>query len=256
MVSAPDFRPVAAALREEVLAFYAEHGDRLPPPGPHTIDTNSTLVERRGEPIVALLRERLGVATLDGLRVADLGCGFGALALLFAAHGAEVVGIDANAPRLAVGAAVARRHGLSVELRPGLLERPGLEAGAFDAAVLNNALCYLVDPADRAQALAATRALLRPGGVVVLRNPNRWHPIDQFTGLPLVGALEPDAAVRAARRLGRDRSRVRLLSPPAARRELRRAGFVAVEHVGAGTGARRALKLVARYQHLVAARPA
>ena len=89
--------------------------------------------------------------------------------------------------------------------------------------------------------------------MVVLRNPNRWHPRDQFTRLPLVQLLPVDAAATVSERLGRKRSRALATSPDRVRRELRDAGFEAVVHHAArGTARSRALKLVARYHHLTA----
>ena len=96
----------------------------------------------------------------------------------------------------------------------------------------------------------------RAGGWLVTRNPNRWHTTDQFTGLPGLQLLPPVTASGLARAAKRDRSHVRITSPPAHRRELREAGFTGIEHVAA-PGSRRpgGLKLVARYHHFVAMRP-
>jgi hypothetical protein len=90
----------------------------------------------------------------------------------------------------------------------------------------------------------------------VIRNPNRWHPRDQFTGLPLITLLPARAATRLSGRLGRPRSEVRLVSPLEAKRELRRAGFTDVT-LAASPASRwpEFMKPIARYQHLVARRP-
>jgi ubiquinone/menaquinone biosynthesis C-methylase UbiE len=199
-----------------------------------------------------------GVADVAGLRVLDLGCGFGAVSAYFAAHGAEVTGIDPNEERLQIGRKVAAAHSLPVRLVRGRMEELDLPDCSFDVAVQNNSLCYVVDRARRSAALGEALRVLRPGGTLLIRNPNRWHPVDQFTGLPLVHLLPPSAAVRAAAATGRRRSLCHLKSPPAAKRELRAAGFVDVFQPGFGEGSRKpdSLKAVARYQHLVARRPA
>jgi hypothetical protein len=59
-----------------------------------------------------------------------------------------------------------------------------------------------------------------------MRNPNRLHLRDQYTGLPLVPLLAPELALRVTHALGRHRSEVRLRSPGGAVRALRKAGFV------------------------------
>lgn len=250
------FDAVAATLRETVLGHCERNGVELEGrAGWNTLETNSGFVERRGAPLVAMAIGRLGVPSLAGLRVADLGCGFGALSAFFAFQGACVAGIDVNRPRLEVGREVALSHGLEVELTRASMEEPGLPAESFDLVVMNNSLCYLAAPGTQPRALRAAFELLAPGGAIVIRNPNRLHPVDQFTELPLLGLLEPEDAVRAAARLGRRRSLCRLVSPRTARRELLDAGFHdVVQHAG---GRRRLTRpaMFARYSHFTALRP-
>jgi SAM-dependent methyltransferase len=124
----------------------------------------------------------------------------------------------------------------------------------FDIAIMNNSFCYLVSRARRRRALANMMRALRPGGVLVVRNPSRVRLRDQFTGLPLIGVLPPALAQRAGHVLGRNRSNVRLQTVAGARRELRRAGFVAVQSVTAPGVSRPAAPFTA-YHHLVARRP-
>jgi 2-polyprenyl-3-methyl-5-hydroxy-6-metoxy-1,4-benzoquinol methylase len=254
---AAPFDAIAATLREEVLAQCERNGVELEGrAGWNTLETNSGFAERRGSPLVRIACGRLGVRTLQGLRVVDLGCGFGALSVFFAFQGATVTGIDVNRRRLEVGRRVAERHGLTVELHRQGMEEPALPQESFDLAVMNNSLCYLTEPGAQLRALRATRELLAPGGAIVIRNPNRLHPVDQFSGLPLLSLLAPADAVRVAGRLGRRRSLCRLTSPRTARRELLEAGFVrAIHHAGARSGWARPAVL-ARYSHFSALRPA
>jgi SAM-dependent methyltransferase len=242
-------------LRVEVRAFYARRDQSLDSAAARmTLDTNSTYVARRAAPLAAMLRGR-GIGTLDSIELVDLGAGFGALAVYFAALGARVTAVDVNEERFEVCRAVAERHGLAIETVRSRMERLDLPDVRFDAAIQSNSLCYIVDSEARAAALAETLRVLRSGGALVTREPNRWHPVDQFTGLPLIQALPPERAVRIARRLGRARSRVRLTSPLAARRELRAAGFDGIRHEAVTPLGRRALKPVARYHHFTAVRP-
>ncbi|MGI8876194.1 MAG: class I SAM-dependent methyltransferase [Egibacteraceae bacterium] len=252
-----DLEVLASSLRTEVLSYYELSGASLSgKAGRSTLDTNSSLIARRGAQLVQMIVSRLGVRTLEGLRLADLGCGFGALSIYFAAAGAEVTGIDRNQSRLAVGTAVAERHALRVRLLAGRMESPTLEAGSFDAVVQNNSLCYLVAGDQRLAALREAACILRRGGVLAMRNPNRWAPRDQFTGLPLVNLLPPEAAVSLAGALGRKRSLARLTSPRAARAELVAAGFSEVVQHGFFEARRPdALKRLARYHHFSALRP-
>src|SRR5213078_4104082 len=142
--------------------------------------------------------------------VLDVGSGFGALALYFAAAGAEVQGLDPHAERFAVGHAVGLDHGLNVRFDPGYIEDVRYPDASFDAVVMNNSLCYIVDRGDRRQALAQVLRVLRPGGLFVVREPNRLHPVDQFTRIPLIQLLPPRSAERVGRALRGHRSRVRL----------------------------------------------
>jgi SAM-dependent methyltransferase len=240
-----------------VLEFYAEHGERLDgAAGTNTLETNSGFVERRGAPLVEIINQSTGRGSIEGLRLLDLGCGFGALSVFFAAQGAIVTGVDPIESRLQVGSSVAASHDLAAEFKHGWMENLDLEDEAFDLAVQNNSLCYIVSRDDRRAALAETFRVLKPGGSVVIRNPNRWNPVDQFTGLPMIQLLPPGQTSRLAELLGRSRSEVRLASPLEAARELRRAGFVDVAHVASPASRWPPLmKPFARYQHVIGRRP-
>jgi 2-polyprenyl-3-methyl-5-hydroxy-6-metoxy-1,4-benzoquinol methylase len=252
-----DFAPIADSLRQRVIEFYAEQGESLDgAAGINTLETNSGFVERRAGPLVQIINRSTGRGSIEGLRLLDLGCGFGALSVFFAAQGAIVTGVDPIESRLQVGSSVAAAHDLPAEFKHGWMEDLDLDDEAFDLAVQNNSLCYIVSRDDRRAALAETRRVLRPGGSLVIRNPNRWNPLDQFTGLPMIQLLPPGPTSRLADLLGRSRSEVRLASPPEAIRELRHAGFVDVAHVASPASRWPPLmKPFARYQHLTGRRP-
>lgn len=246
------FAPVCRALRDGIIEHYRDRGEAIDDDaGLRTLDTNSTLVPQRARLMVELARGR-GLGSVEGLEVADLGCGFGALALYFAALGARVTGIDPNHERLAVAAAVAAELGLDATFRRGWVEAAPLPDAAFDLLVLNNSFCYVTERSDRREGLRHALRIARPGAWLVMRNPSLGTPLDPFTGLPLVhqlpGPLAAPALKLTAR--GRTRSQVRLMTAGAARRELRRAGF-AEARVERHRGERRP----ARYQHLTARRP-
>jgi SAM-dependent methyltransferase len=256
-VSPRDFDPIAESLRREVLAFYRERGEEVSgSAGLNTLETNSGFVERRAQPLVEILRDDARIESMDGLRVLDLGCGFGALSAFFAARGASVMGIDIKEDRLEVGRAVVAAHGLDAEFRAGRMQDLDLPDKAFDVAIENNSLPYIVPRDDRHAALSESLRVLCPGGHLLIRSANRWSTRDQFTGIPLIQLLPPNQAVAIANRLGKDRSLVRVTSGPEAVRELRHAGFEEVRSVSPPE--RRwpsFMRPVARYQHLIARRP-
>ena len=255
-MSEVDFDPIAASLRESLLDFYEERGENVDgPAGQNTLDTNSSVVERRGRPLLEVIQYRAGVGSLEGLQLLDLGAGFGALSLFFAAHGAKVTAVDPNVERFIVGRTVAAHHGLDVRFKRGRVQALKLADQRYDLAVQNNSLCYVVARQDRRRALRETLRVLRPGGLLVARNPNRWHPLDQFTGLPALHLLPPNAASRLAVRFGHPRSRVRIVSIPRARRELLEAGFVEATQERVSRERPEWLELFARYQHLSGRRP-
>jgi 2-polyprenyl-3-methyl-5-hydroxy-6-metoxy-1,4-benzoquinol methylase len=249
-----EFEPIAQSLRVAMTAHFETRGRSLEDPSVRNrIEDSSTAAEQRAQVIGELVFEATG-ESVARKRVADLGCGFGALGLWFATQGATVEGIDARKPGPAVARRVAWEHGLSAEFRKGRMEEPQLDSEAFDLAIANNSLCYLHKRAARRSALEHAHRILRPGGVLIIRDPNRWYPVDQFTSLPLIQLLGPRSAQRAARVFGRDRLLLRTRSPRAVRRELREAGFVDIHHA-AFEGRSNAHRLFTRYLHFTAFRP-
>lgn len=98
----------------------------------------------------------------SGMRVLDLACGEGRHSLAVAAHGAEVVGMDRDATRLATARELAAAHGLAVDWRVVDLEGPWPELGDFDAVLVFN---YL----DRGR-MPEVRKLVAPGGLLVMES--------------------------------------------------------------------------------------
>jgi SAM-dependent methyltransferase len=255
----PAFSPIVQELRDEIIEHYERRGKRLDTAaGRRTLDTNSTLAARRGRLLLRLLAEQ-GAPPVAGRRLLDLGAGFGALSLYFAHLGAEVVAVDPNTARMEVAVAIAARRGLPVSAVSAHAELLPLPEDSVEVVVANNSLCYIVRPDAHRNALAEIHRVLRAGGWLVARSPNRLYPRDQFTGLPLLGLLPPALAGRAAAALGRHRSEVHLRSPGGMVRQLRRAGFTEVRFK-ALPGERRGLPAgaanrLSRYHHVIARRP-
>ena len=248
----PAFAGIVHELRDHVIGHCERSGERLDTPaGAMTLDTNSVLAPGRGRLLLQLLAHE-GMGSISGRRVLDLGAGFGSLALYFAHLGAEVVAVDPNEQRVRVAEAIAHRRGLPLSVATAHAQSLPFADGSFDVVVANNSLCYIVGEQAHAQALREIHRVLKPGGWVVMRNPNRLHPRDQFTRLPLLSLLPPALAQRTAHALGRHRSQVRLRSPGATVRTLRRAGFAHARwrpHPGHGARDR-----FAGFQHVLARR--
>jgi O-antigen/teichoic acid export membrane protein/SAM-dependent methyltransferase len=250
----PAFAGVARDLRDGIIEHHEQLGEHLDTPtGRLTLETNSVLAAERGRTLLRLLAEQ-GMGSVEGLRVLELGAGFGALALYFAHLGAEVVAVDPSERRLRVALEIARRRGLNLStVAADALSLPFADA-SFDLVVANNAICRIVDRGDRHAALEDMRRVLRPGGWVAMRNPNRLHHRDHFTGLPLLPLLPAPLARRVTLALGRHRSEVQLLTPWGAVRQLRRAGFAHAHwrpHPGQGLR-----DMFAGFHHVVARLPA
>jgi SAM-dependent methyltransferase len=113
-------------------------------------------------------------------RLLDVGCGRGELAAWFARRGWRAFGVEPGAS----AAALARDAGIDVH--HGTLDDAPWGAGSFDAVTFNHSLEHIPDPAG---ALRRARALLRPGGMLVVSVPNfgcwqrrwfggRWFHLD------------------------------------------------------------------------------
>jgi SAM-dependent methyltransferase len=105
-----------------------------------------------------------------GARVADVGCGPGAmLPALSAAVGPQgrVVAVDADAEAVAAARALVAAAGLgNVTVREGRAEETGLAAGALEVVMLRHVLAHNGGAEDAIVAHLA--ALLRPGGCLYL----------------------------------------------------------------------------------------
>jgi len=134
----------------------------------------------------ALLRQRLPLA---GARVADVGCGDGALARVMARSGARVVGIDPGAGQLARARAAAPAEGAAYLCARG--EALPLADGCLDAVIYFNALHHV--PVERqAAALAEAARVLRPGGLLYVQ-----EPLAHGSYFEIMQPIEDETAVRA-----------------------------------------------------------
>lgn len=115
----------------------------------------------------SMIVDRLGVES--GMRVVDIGCGPGTLAIQIArTHPSAIVfALDGDPDILAVAQEKARAAGVEVSFIEGLATAPPVEIGTFDRVVTSLVIHHLA-PADKAIALRKMFELLRPGGQLLV----------------------------------------------------------------------------------------
>lgn len=103
---------------------------------------------------------------LPPLRVADLGCGDGYLAIEAARWAKQVVAVDRSEPVLRRARELAKRRRVTnIAWKRGELERLPLESGSVDVALLSQALHHAERPE---RALAEAVRVVSPGGRVLV----------------------------------------------------------------------------------------
>lgn len=142
---------------------------------------------REYEPLFDLAEDRRQVARLiellqlpSGARVADIPCGQGRHAHLFAEAGFDVDGLDLSAHLLAL----ARRRGSGRRLRyrrGDMRTLPAAWTGRFDA-VLNlfSSFGFFADARDDARVIREFARVLRPGAVLVWQGASRDGVMARF----------------------------------------------------------------------------
>lgn len=133
---------------------------------------------------------------VEGLEVADIGCGEGRFARMLAKRGAKVVGLDPTRGLIQV----ARRKGGSLHYVVARAEHAPLRSASFDLAV---SYVTLVDIEGYREGIAEMARILRPGGRVIVANLNAfvtsrmtgWHKGDdgQYLHYPVDDYLEERA---------------------------------------------------------------
>lgn len=119
----------------------------------------SSTMEQKMRPLYQATLDAL--QPLAGKRLLDAGCGAGQAIADAAALGAEVSGVDASEPLLAI----ARTRTPAADLRQGDIEALPYDDGSFDVVTAFNAVQYAVDPAT---AVAELARVCRSGGQVAI----------------------------------------------------------------------------------------
>jgi ubiquinone/menaquinone biosynthesis C-methylase UbiE len=99
------------------------------------------------------------------VRVLDVGCGTGAMGLLFSEMGHQVTGIDLSERMMEQGRRKAAERGLSMTFLSGDAEDPPFPEDHFDLVVNRHLLWTLPHPE---RALRSWRRIVRPGGRVLV----------------------------------------------------------------------------------------
>jgi ubiquinone/menaquinone biosynthesis C-methylase UbiE len=108
---------------------------------------------------------------LQGLRVLEVGCGTGNIALELARRGAVLVGLDVSGPMLVTAQNEARQHGLPLALLSGEAAALPFPKHSFDGVISILALDFM---AHRPKVLREIVRVLRPGGFLLLAMLNRY----------------------------------------------------------------------------------
>ncbi len=119
---------------------------------------------------------------LEGLSVADIGCGGGLVAEPMARLGAHVTGIDPAEENVAAARAHAQQSGLQIDYRAARVEDLAAESDRFDAVI---ALEVVEHVPDVAAFIDVCAHVVRPGGLMLLSTINRTA---KAFALAIVGA--------------------------------------------------------------------
>jgi len=131
-----------------------------------SFDVESWSPPREEHPLIAWWRGLSASAfrwVPSGVRVLDIGCGFGESLGYHRARGCDAHGVEADRNILRV----AQRHGLNV--RAGLFDATQYEPASFDVVTLDQVIEHVSEPVA---VFRGVHRVLKPGGVLVLSTPN------------------------------------------------------------------------------------
>lgn len=122
--------------------------------------------------VLEQIAERFGrqPGDLQGLRIADIGCGAGLMCEPLAARGAQVVGVDAATNSIAAARLHAAAGGLTIDYRVGEPQDTLHADDTFDVLLL----LEVVEHVDHLQRfIAEASSKLKPGGLLLVSTINR-----------------------------------------------------------------------------------
>jgi 2-polyprenyl-3-methyl-5-hydroxy-6-metoxy-1,4-benzoquinol methylase len=135
-----------------------------------------------------------------GSSLVELGCGSGWMTRFAARHGVEAEGYDISPEMIEIARAEAEREGLQVTFEAGDYET--LDLGhRFDACLIYDALHHSSQPE---LVLACARRALKPGGRLLLVEPNWKHRFQGREASDAYGTTELGYSSRRLKRLLRE----------------------------------------------------
>jgi ubiquinone/menaquinone biosynthesis C-methylase UbiE len=113
--------------------------------------------------------------------VADIGCGAGTQAMLWAELGHRVAAIDASASLVGIGAKRAQESGRNVRFAVGWAQTLPFDREQFDVVLMPELLEHV---SEWEACLEEAVRVLRPGGLLYVSTTNKLCPIQQEFNLP------------------------------------------------------------------------
>ena len=156
--------------RDEFVDYYAQESDS----------------EATRQRFLAIRKQMLRIAEREGLKgpfdVADVGCGAGTQARLWATLGHRVRGLDVNGPLLGIARERALKDGLDIRFDLGSATALPWDDACIDMCLLPELLEHVT---DWQSCLREAARVIRPGGLLFVTTTNVLCPIQQEFNLPL-----------------------------------------------------------------------
>ena len=128
------------------------------------------------------LLTKINGGDIPELNVADIGCGAGMQAQLWAERGHKVFGLDVNAPLIEIARQRAENARLAIQFDVGSATELPYPDASMDVALLPELLEHV---ADWQGCLDEAIRILKPGGLLYLSTTNWLCPVQQEFNLPL-----------------------------------------------------------------------
>jgi len=122
--------------------------------------------------------ELLGLTSLRGKKILDVGCGPGTYGLMLAQCGNEVVGVEISPASVQEANRRAKEKGVTFTAQVGDLEKLPFADNTFDVCFCGWVLHHFPDVDASVSELAR---VLKPGGIISLSEPNEANAVVRFS---------------------------------------------------------------------------